>query len=424
MSAADGVPDAPAHAPAAQARFRHDGWTPERQRRFLESIADGLTVEDGCAVVGLSVASAYALRRRAAGAGFALGWHAANLLARERIADTLLARALHGQTETGTRPDGGTWTRHRYDNSLATRMLARLDAQADAPAAATAHHAARIVAQEFDGFLDLLSRDAGPARAALFLAARVTDAADVEPVVALARADRFLQAGAGLEEAIGTGEGDDGLDIGGVRHAGGEEQRGAGGAGVAGKQVEEAVELLRDDACGVVGGGGGGRIGLRIEPREHAGGEAVVVAVARPGAAVGAGAGFGLAVEGAGEQRVGDAFARQQIGGVPAKREAGAGGATAQGIGGGDGQADDGAAVLHRQAVSDGFEEAALAFGRPAVVTKACLCGGGVGGSVGDAIGRAHRAAPRRRKRAAVRSATSRAPGCGGTGAPMRPAAR
>jgi outer membrane biosynthesis protein TonB len=199
MSAADTLEDT---QPAATPRLRQDGWTPERQRRFLESIAEGHTVEDACRIVGLSVASAYAFRRRAAGAGFALGWHGANLLARDRVADTLLARALHGQTETGTRPDGGTWSRHRYDNSLATRMLARLDAQADAPAAGPANHAARMVAQEFDGFLDLLARDAGPARAALFLAARAKAPADVEPVVALARADRFLQAGAGLAAEV------------------------------------------------------------------------------------------------------------------------------------------------------------------------------------------------------------------------------
>jgi hypothetical protein len=105
MSAPDTLDAEPAAAPSAEApRLRHDGWTPERQRRFLESIAEGHTVEDACRTVGLSVASAYALRRRAAGAGFALGWHGANLLARERIADTLLARAIHGQTETGTRP--------------------------------------------------------------------------------------------------------------------------------------------------------------------------------------------------------------------------------------------------------------------------------------------------------------------------------
>lgn len=201
MSPAD-APEAILDTPEATPRFRHDGWTPERQRRFLECVAEGHTVENACRIVDLSVASAYALRRRAAGAGFALGWHAANLLARERVADTLLARALYGQTETGTRPDGGTWTRHRFDNGLATRLLARLDAQADAPASGPAHHAARIVAQEFDGFLDLLGRDAGPARAALFLANRAEQAAEVEPVVALARADRFLQAGAGLASEV------------------------------------------------------------------------------------------------------------------------------------------------------------------------------------------------------------------------------
>lgn len=69
---------APVRAP------RHDGWTPDRQRAFLSAIADGLTVERACRLVGLTVSSAYALRQRAAGAGFALGWRAANLLARDR----------------------------------------------------------------------------------------------------------------------------------------------------------------------------------------------------------------------------------------------------------------------------------------------------------------------------------------------------
>ena len=100
----------PALADRAQ---RYDGWTPDRQRAFLEAIAEGHTVGSACALVGMAPSSAYALRRRAAGAAFALGWRAATLLAREKVADTLLARAIDGQVETITRPDGETITRHR-----------------------------------------------------------------------------------------------------------------------------------------------------------------------------------------------------------------------------------------------------------------------------------------------------------------------
>lgn len=52
---------------------RRDGWTAQRQRAFLEALAEGHSVEDACRIVGMTHQSAYALRRRAAGAAFALG---------------------------------------------------------------------------------------------------------------------------------------------------------------------------------------------------------------------------------------------------------------------------------------------------------------------------------------------------------------
>lgn len=200
--------------------LRHDGWTPDRQRAFLSAIADGDTVERACRIVGLSVASVYAFRQRAAGAGFALGWRAANLLARERVADQLMARALDGQVETVTRPDGSTISRHRYDNRTALTLLARLDRMVEQapnasgadPAAAASSHAARLVAQDFEAFLDLIEQDEGPARAGLFLARRTgltgapQAAPALEPVLALARADLFTRTGASLPEEIDTAD--------------------------------------------------------------------------------------------------------------------------------------------------------------------------------------------------------------------------
>jgi len=194
----------PALADRAQ---RYDGWTPDRQRAFLEAIAEGHTVGSACALVGMAPSSAYALRRRAAGAAFALGWRAANLIAREKVADTLLARAIDGQVETVTRADGETITRHRYDNRLASTMLARLDRFADKESGEATHQAARLVAAEFDGFLDLIDRDEGPARTGVFLAARIAGD-EVDPdlgaVLSLARADRWLRTGRGTAAEIDT----------------------------------------------------------------------------------------------------------------------------------------------------------------------------------------------------------------------------
>lgn len=181
--------------------LRHDGWTPERQRTFLSAIAQGCTITAACRRVGLTPASAYALRDRAAGSAFALGWSAANLRAREPLADGLIARALDGQIEQTTRPNGDIVERFRYDNGLATRLLARLDRQAEAQGP-NQQAAARLVASEFESFLDLIGRDGGPARAGLFLSARAGRTDDLEAVRALARADRFARAGGGLAQEV------------------------------------------------------------------------------------------------------------------------------------------------------------------------------------------------------------------------------
>ncbi|MEH3104384.1 MAG: hypothetical protein PGN12_10805 [Sphingomonas phyllosphaerae] len=180
---------------------RHDGWSATNQRTFLEAIAEGHGVDAACARVGLSATSAYAFRRTAKGAAFALGWRAASLVAREVVAETLMVRALHGQTDTYTRADGTTVTRHRHDNRLAMSLLARLDRQVEATPD-TDVKAARLVAQEFDAYLDLVAQDAGPARAGLFLAQRcgtlaadAESAADLAPLYALAAADRFVRTG-------------------------------------------------------------------------------------------------------------------------------------------------------------------------------------------------------------------------------------
>ncbi|RHW18142.1 hypothetical protein D1610_06560 [Sphingomonas gilva] len=179
---------------------RHDGWTPDRRRIFLEMIADGIPVAEACRRLGLSESGVYQLRRRAAGQPFALAWQAANLIARDRHAEILLDRALEGYTESVTRADGSIVVRRRYDNRLAHAMLTRLDRMADQAEAKGTLRAAQRIAGEFDAFLDLVERDAGPARAGQFLARRAAD----DMVDQLDRAERFDRAGAGLAEEVAT----------------------------------------------------------------------------------------------------------------------------------------------------------------------------------------------------------------------------
>ncbi|MBN2973104.1 hypothetical protein JW805_13850 [Roseomonas aeriglobus] len=180
---------------------RSDGWTPDRQRGFLDYLAQGCTVSDAATLVGMSATSAYAFRKRAAGAAFAVGWSAAQLLQRNRLADDLMGRALKGNVDLVINAKGETVERHRHDNRLALALLTRLDkiAAADLPDRTGDARAARLAAQDWDRYLDLIGRDASPAQAGLFLSLRSTqgEAAAIAPIVALARADLYRRTGAG-----------------------------------------------------------------------------------------------------------------------------------------------------------------------------------------------------------------------------------
>lgn len=133
-------------------------WTPRLQREFLESIATTGSVKISAAKVGMSPAAAYQLRQRAEGAAFAIGWAAAVLIARGRLADELLDRAIWGQEETVEmlREDGRSFAkRRRTDARLSLAMLARLDRMAEARAEAGQAMLAQVVAGDWPAFLSL-----------------------------------------------------------------------------------------------------------------------------------------------------------------------------------------------------------------------------------------------------------------------------
>jgi hypothetical protein len=147
-------------------------WTPQVQRAFLEALAVEGSVRGACRVAGKSWRTAYTLRMQARGAAFALGWDGAVLIARARLADELMERAFEGQEESMTR-SGDTITRHKVDNRLAMSLLSRLDRMAEAPAAlGNDTSRARIVAEDFEAFLDLIESGGDRDTALAFITAR------------------------------------------------------------------------------------------------------------------------------------------------------------------------------------------------------------------------------------------------------------
>lgn len=153
---------APSVTPPAATYGYH--WSLPRQRAFLEHFAQSGSVSRAAAHVGVSPRAAYALRHRRDGLLFAVGWGAAVLLARLRLADLLLERAIDGVEEvavrTGCAEDGSAEVRRRkYDGRLGMALLTRLDRMAGEAAEADQHDAAlhRAVAQDFESFLDRLA---------------------------------------------------------------------------------------------------------------------------------------------------------------------------------------------------------------------------------------------------------------------------
>lgn len=145
-------------------------WTPKLQRDFLEAFATNGSVKISAAQVGMSPSAVYQLKQRPAGAAFKLGCAAATLLARGRLVDELLDRAIWGHDELTTvmrEEDRSLTKRRRIDSRLGLAMLARLDRMVETRANAGEEMLAQVIAGDWPGFLSLFDaaeaahRDAG-----------------------------------------------------------------------------------------------------------------------------------------------------------------------------------------------------------------------------------------------------------------------
>jgi hypothetical protein len=82
--------------PVPRQTNRHDGWTAERQRNFVEALADTGSVAAAARAVGKTPESAYQLRRHPEAGEFRAAWEAALACGVQRLEDIAMDRALHG----------------------------------------------------------------------------------------------------------------------------------------------------------------------------------------------------------------------------------------------------------------------------------------------------------------------------------------
>ncbi|QDZ08938.1 hypothetical protein FPZ24_16865 [Sphingomonas panacisoli] len=108
---------------------RYDGWTEEKQRRFIETLADTGLVGAAAKAVGMSRNSAYKLRRSGHGGAFARAWDAARHHAGGLIEDIAFERAIEG-VEHEVYNDCGEVVGARlvHDNRLLKWLLSHLKA--------------------------------------------------------------------------------------------------------------------------------------------------------------------------------------------------------------------------------------------------------------------------------------------------------
>ena len=149
------VPSHPDTAFSATRQLRHDGWTPERKRLFLERLAECGVVLEAALAAGMSARAAYNLRDR--DPLFAAGWEAACVMARPKLADEAWSRSMNGIVERIYRNGIVVAEKHRYDNRLTMAVLARLDSRVDRAEETGAPHL-RLVAR-WDDFLTALGED-------------------------------------------------------------------------------------------------------------------------------------------------------------------------------------------------------------------------------------------------------------------------
>jgi hypothetical protein len=114
-------------------RSRRDGWTPRRQYFFILALARGHSTTKAAALLGMTRKTAYELRAKPGGEGFAAAWAAAVGRAKARRtaarAPSLAERARQGEWHPRLYRGQLIGWEHRPANARAIGLLKRLDRQ-------------------------------------------------------------------------------------------------------------------------------------------------------------------------------------------------------------------------------------------------------------------------------------------------------
>lgn len=113
----------PDFIPVPRRRDRHDGWTAERQRGFIEALADTGSVRAAAHAVNMAPEGAYMLRRHPQAESFCKAWEAALRLGVQRLEDIALERAIHGVEVPVYSYGKLVGTRRAYNDRLLMFML-------------------------------------------------------------------------------------------------------------------------------------------------------------------------------------------------------------------------------------------------------------------------------------------------------------
>jgi hypothetical protein len=133
---------------------RHDGWTPQRQRHFIETLADTGSVAAAARSVGMSEQSARRLRRRADARAFDAAWEAALERALQQLLPTAIDRALNGTLRQRWYHGEMVAEERVHHDGLLLHLLERGERSLGA------ERARRALREDWDGHMDALEAGA------------------------------------------------------------------------------------------------------------------------------------------------------------------------------------------------------------------------------------------------------------------------
>ena len=135
----------PDFTPVPRKCKRHDGWTPARQKAFIDALSDAGSVKAAAAAVNMSPEGAYYLRRQPGAEEFAAAWDAALDHRIEILRDAALDRAIHGVEVPVYSYGKLVGARRVYNDRLGQFMLANYDGRLGTTASGPRLHHRRMI---------------------------------------------------------------------------------------------------------------------------------------------------------------------------------------------------------------------------------------------------------------------------------------